>query len=146
MSHLYPNGTEMNGTLTYQLHDPRTAAEFAPTWNSVCYRNKTETDPPSLPGFHPPLSAPSSSTPELNQESVDIALLLLLPSLQCGYFFFPLPGAQATKNWTVRSDVWVWFNEKGKTDNGTWGDLSVGYGCLGSRSVPIVSSQSERWI
>ena len=35
VSHLYPNGTEMNGTLIYQLHDPRTAAEFAPTWDNV---------------------------------------------------------------------------------------------------------------
>ena len=38
----------------------------------------------------------------------------------------------STGNWTVRDDVWVWFNEKGKTDDGTWGPLSVGYGCEGS--------------
>lgn len=34
--------------------------------------------------------------------------------------------------WRVRDDVLVWFNERGKTDNGTWGNLSVGYGVEGS--------------
>lgn len=34
--------------------------------------------------------------------------------------------------WRVRDDVWVWFNEKGKTDNGTWGNLTVGFGVQGS--------------
>ena len=38
---------------------------------------------------------------------------------------------QTTGNWTVLDDVWVWFNEKGKTDDGTYGPFSVGYGCMG---------------
>lgn len=37
-----------------------------------------------------------------------------------------------TGKWTVRDDVWIWFNERGKTDNGTWGNLTVGYGVGGS--------------
>lgn len=76
----WPNGTERNGTLTYQLHDPRTAAEFAPTWD------------------------------------------------------------QRSKDWTVLDNVSIWFNENGKTDlpvdlgQGTYGALSIGYGCGGSRA------------
>ena len=32
----------------------------------------------------------------------------------------------------MRNDVWVWFNENGKTDNGTWGPLSTRFGCEGA--------------
>lgn len=72
VSKQYPNGTEMNGTLKYQLHDPRTAAEFAEVWDT------------------------NGNT------------------------------------WATRDDVWVWFNEHGNTDDGTWGNLTVGYGVGGS--------------
>jgi hypothetical protein len=37
-------------------------------------------------------------------------------------------ATRSNGNWTVRDDVWVWFNEKGKTDDGSWGPLSVGFG------------------
>lgn len=75
----WPNGTYKNGTLAYQVRDPRTSAELSEVWNNE------------------------------------------------------------TGNWTVRSDVWVWFNEKGKDGmipaniaDGTYGNLTVGYGVLGS--------------
>ena len=55
----------------------------------------------------------------------------------------------ATGNWTVLSDVKIWFNEKGKqpaipgcplgcpTDlaDGTFGDMSIGFGCGGHTSM-----------
>ena len=31
--------------------------------------------------------------------------------------------------WRVRDDVWVWFNENGKSDTGSWGNLSTRFGC-----------------
>ena len=74
----WPNGTEKNGTLTYQTTDPRTAAAFAQTL-----------DP------------------------------------------------QNSSAWRVRDDVWVWFNEVGKTDDGTWGNLSTRFGCEGSAANHI---------
>ena len=70
-------GAVMNGTLVYQLSDPRTAAEFAPCWD------------------------------------------------------------KAASNWTVLDNVAIWFNEKAKNQlpselaDGTFGSLSVGYGCGG---------------
>jgi hypothetical protein len=54
----YQNGSYMNGTLAYQVRDPRTAGELAPIWNQTA-SNKSYTE------------------------------------------------------WNTRSDVWVWFNEKG---------------------------------
>ena len=35
VSKKFANGTEMNGTLTYQLSDPRTAQEFAKCWDKT---------------------------------------------------------------------------------------------------------------
>ena len=82
-------GAEMNGTLKYQLSDPRTAAEFAPCWD------------------------------------------------------------KAANNWTVLSDVKIWFNEKGKVpaipgcplgcpadlESGTFGDMSIGFGVGGHTNM-----------
>lgn len=75
-----PDKRQDNGTLTYQLTDPRTAAEFAPCWD------------------------------------------------------------KSTNDWTVLPKVNIWFNEKKKSDlpadlsDGTFGPLSIGFGCGGSRA------------
>lgn len=82
-------GAQMNGTLKYQLSDPRTAAEFAPCWD------------------------------------------------------------KAANNWTVLSNVKVWFNERGKVpaipgcplgcpvdlESGTFGDMSIGFGVGGHTNM-----------
>eukprot|EP00117_Sycon_ciliatum_P016399 scpid85578/ scgid15846/ len=36
-----------------------------------------------------------------------------------------------TGNWTVRDDVWVWFNEGGPDNDGKYGPLTVGFGAEG---------------
>ena len=74
----WPNGTEKNGTLLYQVTDPRTSAEFAQTRD---------------------------------------------------------PANRSA--WRVRDDVFVWFNEDGKTDDGTWGNLSTRFGCEGAAANHI---------
>ena len=39
--------------------------------------------------------------------------------------------------WRVRDDVWVWFNENGKSDTGSWGNLSTRFGCGGAAANHI---------
>ena len=108
-------GAECNGTLKYQLSDPRTA---------VC--------PP------PPYAAPACPAPQP-----------ILTACWAGQAEFAPCWDNATGNWTVLSDVKIWFNEKGKqpaipgcplgcpTDvaDGTFGDMSIGFGCGGHTSM-----------